>query len=118
MSANFHIRPFQDTDAHRLVDILSANDPYGYPEVEGPEAMKRVAAREAAVFLVGKVEGHICGCIKAVYDGSRALIHLLSVDPDYHRQGIGQTLVNVTWKELKRRGAPTIAGMVNEQSST
>lgn len=117
MSGAVRIRPFQDTDADRLVEILTANGQYGFPEVEGPEAMKRVAACEAAIFLVAECEGRICGCIKAVYDGSRALIHLLSVDPDYRRQGIGQALVDETWEALKKRGAPTVAVTVTESSA-
>ena len=44
--------------------------------------MRRVAACTATVFLLAEVQGQPQGFIRAVYDDSRALIHLLSVHPD------------------------------------
>ena len=87
------IRNFAHSDSVELVGILKVNDQYARPEVEGPDSMKRVANCEAAVFLVAEVEGRPRGFIKAVYDGSRAMIHLLSVHPDTQNQGIGKGLV-------------------------
>ena len=55
--------------------------------------MQRVAACEAAIFLVAEVDGMARGLIRGIYDGSRAMIHLLSVHPDAHGQGIGKALV-------------------------
>ena len=111
------VRGFVESDIERLVEILRLNGQYGYPQVEGPEEMKRVAACDAAVFLVAEIGGQPCGFIKAVYDGSRALIHLLSVHPDHQRSGVGGALVDAMLAELFRRGAPTVSVTVNERSA-
>jgi len=114
-SMEFKIRSFEESDIDFLVEILTLNNQYNYPVIEGPHAMKRVASCETAVFLVAETENP-CGFIKAIYDGSRALIHLLSVHPHCQRQGIGTALVNAACKELSHRGAPSVSATVTEQS--
>jgi ribosomal protein S18 acetylase RimI-like enzyme len=110
------IRPFRDEDCSALVEILRINGQYDYPEVEGPEAMKRVARCDAAVFLVAVVDGVARGMIRAVYDGSRAMIHLLSIRPEFQQSGLGEALVDAVWKELKMRGAAGVSATVGENS--
>ena len=103
------IRDFSPTDCDVLVEILRANLQYGDPSSEGPESMLRVQACKAAEFLVAEEDRHTVGMIKGVYDGSRALIHIVSVHPDYHRRGIGTTLVREIAKRFKKRGATCLA---------
>ena len=114
---NIHIRDFEDNDADKLVDILRLNNQYSHPEVEGPDSMRRVAGCQAAVFLVALADNKVCGFIKAIYDGSRALIHLLSIHPDYQGLGIGSMLFEEVAKELKKLGAATLSVTVSEESS-
>jgi len=111
-----HIRKFHETDIEALVNILIQNGQYDYPDIEDGESMKRVANCNAAVFLVADVDSTPCGFIKAVYDGSRALIHLLSVHPDFQYKGIGTALVNAAKKELTSMGAPTFSVTVSDES--
>lgn len=110
------IRRFNKSDIESLVEILTLNNQYGYPAIDGPDAMERVSTCQAAVFLVAETE-KLCGFIRAVYDGSRALIHLLSVHPNYQHRGIGTALVNAVCKELSRRGAPSVSATVTEKSA-
>lgn len=110
------VREFRESDIPSLIEILKLNDQYKNPEVEGPESMKRVAECEAAVFLIAETDKQICGFIKAIYDGSRALIHLLSVHPEYQHYGVGSALVDAVCTEFMRRGAPTVSVTVTEQS--
>ncbi|MEW5937192.1 MAG: GNAT family N-acetyltransferase [Candidatus Thermoplasmatota archaeon] len=110
------IRRFKESDIDCLVEIIKLNDQYKYPIIDGPSAMMRVANCEAAVFLVAEVEKQPRGFIRAVYDGSRALIHQLSIHPDYQDRGIGSALVETVCAELFRRGAPTISATITEQS--
>ena len=114
---DLRVRPFEDADAPRLAQILESNGQYGYPEVEGPVAMRRVAACEAAVFLVAEQDGIVVGFVRAVYDGARALIHLLSVDRGAWRRGVGTALVGAVEVELARRGAPGAMVPVTHDSS-
>lgn len=48
------IREFHPQDSEALVEILKANQQYGHPEIDGPEAMLRVHECVAAEFLVAK----------------------------------------------------------------
>jgi GNAT superfamily N-acetyltransferase len=110
------IRVFEERDIDALVEILKLNHQYDYPEVEGPDAMRRVARCACAVFLVAAIDQEPCGLIRAVYDGSRALIHLLSVHPERQHSGIGAALVDAAWQELRRRGAAGVSATVTERS--
>ena len=51
-----HIRPFRDDDGPHLVEILKRNNQLAFPDVDGLDAMLRVARCDAAVFLVAEFE--------------------------------------------------------------
>lgn len=110
------IRDFQLTDRDEIVEILKLNNQYGFPEVDGPEAMKRVKACSAAVFLVCEIDGRVVGVVRGNYDGSRAIVHQLSVHPAYQRRGIGTALVKEIVDRFQRMGAPTVSATVTEES--
>ena len=110
------IRDFQLTDRDEIVEILKLNNQYGFPEVDGPEAMKRVKACSAAVFLVCEIDGRVVGVVRGNYDGSRAIVHQLSVHPAYKKQGIGTALVKEIVNRFQRMGAPTVSATVTEES--
>ena len=110
------IRDFQLKDIDEIVEILKLNNQYGFPEVDGPEAMKRVKACSAAVFLVCEIDGRVVGVVRGNYDGSRAIIHQLSVHPAYQRRGLGAALVREIVKKFQQMGAPTVSATVTERS--
>ncbi|MGD8472773.1 MAG: GNAT family N-acetyltransferase [Anaerolineae bacterium] len=106
------IRTFDPQDVDALVNILKANQQYGHPAIDGPEAMLRVQNCEAAEFLVAEEEDSVVGMIRGAYDGSRAIIYLASVHPDFQRRGIGRALVLEIAERFKTRGARSIAVIV------
>ena len=106
------IREFRPEDTDALVNILRANQQYGHPEIDGPEAMLRVHNCTAAEFLVASQGPDIVGMIRGTYDGSRAVIYLASVHPDYQRQGIGRALVLEIGRRFQERGAGSISVIV------
>ena len=106
------IRDFAPSDAETLVNILKANQQYGHPEIDGPEAMQRVHECQAAEFLVAEIEGQVVGMIRGTYDGSRAVIYLASVHPGHQRQGIGRSLVQEMARRFRGRGAGSISVIV------
>ena len=110
------IRDFRLSDIDEIVEILKLNDQYAFPEVDGPEAMKRVKACIATVFLVCEMDDKIVGVVRGNYDGSRAIIHQISVHPTYQRQGIGTTLVEQIVKRFQQMGAPTVSATVTKES--
>ena len=106
------IRDFRPEDADALVDILKANQQYGHAAIDGPQAMMRVYDCAAAQFLIAEEEDRVVGMIRGTYDGSRAVIYLASVHPDYQRRGIGRALVMQIARRFKERGAGSIAVIV------
>jgi len=109
------IRDFNVKDINEVVQILKLNNQYSRL-LEGPEAMKRVSECETAVYLVAEKESKVVGVIKGIYDGSRALIHQISVHPEYQKQGIGRALVQEIARRFKERGAPSVAVTASTQS--
>jgi ribosomal protein S18 acetylase RimI-like enzyme len=103
------IRDFGPEDSEALVEILRANLQYADPATEGPEAMLRVHQCQAAVFLVAEEGGKPVGLSRGVYDGSKALIHIVSVHPVYQGRGIGTALVREAARRFKERGATNLA---------
>jgi ribosomal protein S18 acetylase RimI-like enzyme len=103
------IREFEPADAGALVDILKMNLQYVDPATDGAEAMLRVHNCDAAVFLVAEAEDKPVGMCRAVYDGAKALIHIVSVHPDYQLRGIGSALVREVARRLRRRGATNLS---------
>jgi len=110
------IRDFELDDAGEVVEILKLNNQYRFPTVDGPEAMKRVKVCSAAIFLVCEMDDKVVGVVRGNYDGSRAIIHQLSVHPKYKKQGIGTTLVKEIIKKFQERGAPTVSATVTDES--
>ncbi len=111
------IRKFRKSDISNLVEILKLNGQYQYPEIEGPDSMKKVANCDAAIFLVAETEKQPRGFIKAIYDGSRALIHLISVHPKYQNRNIGKMLIDEVCSRFICGGAPTVSVTVTDQSA-
>ena len=110
------IRDFKLGDINDVVEILKLNNQFGFPDVDGPVAMKRVKACDAAIFLVCEVDSKVVGCIRGTYDGSRAIIHQLSVHPAYQRRGIGTIIVREIVKRFQERGASTVSATVTTDS--
>lgn len=102
------VRNFQAKDGEALVEILKANQQYGHPDLDGPEAMIAVRECVAAEFLVAEEEGKPVGLMRGVFDGSRAIIYLASVHPDFQRRGIGTALLKEITLRFKQRGAKAI----------
>ena len=107
-----HIRNFEPKDSARIVEILKANQQYGHPEMDGPEAMNRVAECQAAEFLVAEDEGQVVGMIRGVFDGSRAIIYIASVHPNVQRRGVGRALVRAITQRFKERGAQNLSVVI------
>jgi hypothetical protein len=88
------IRAFQLPDIQDIIAILTLNDQYGMPAVDGSDAMQRLHACPAAVFLVFECDGEVVGLVR----------------------GTGSKLVQAISQRFHERGAPTVSATVTERS--
>lgn len=58
--------------------------------------------------LVIKENAKIIGTILGAFNGRRAWIHHLAIDPEYQKKGLGSILLNKTEKKLSKKGATKI----------
>ena len=103
------IRDFVPADCDQLVEVLKANLQFGHPEIDGPEAMLRVCDCDAAEFLIAEEDGCAVGLIRGVFDGSRAIVNVVSVHPEYQCRGIGTALVSEIARRFKAKGANNLS---------
>jgi GNAT superfamily N-acetyltransferase len=112
-----HIRPFKPADLDGVVTILETNGQMAVPAVDGAEALRRVSQLAGTFFLVAELDERVAGMVRGVWDGSRALVHQLSVDPSYQRQGIGTALMRALAQRFHKHGAPSLAVTATEKTS-
>ena len=111
------IRPFRDEDEQAVVALwrdCGLTRPWNDPHKD--IARKRIVQRE--MFLVGEMEGQVVATAMAGYDGHRAWMYYLAVDPAHQRQGFGALLVRRIEEEMLVRGCPKVSLLVrgtNEQ---
>ena len=111
------IREARSSDINTIVKIIKLNNQFSFTEVDGSEAMQRVINCKAAIFLVYEINREVVGIIRGVYDGSRALIHQLSVHPTYQKRGIGTSLVMHIISKFQQLGALTVSATITERSA-
>jgi ribosomal protein S18 acetylase RimI-like enzyme len=111
------IRAFRDEDEQAVVALWRAcglTRPWNDPHKD--IARKRVVQRE--MFLVGELEGRVIATAMAGYDGHRAWMYYLAVDPAHQGRGFGTLLVRRIEEEMLVRGCPKVSLLVrstNEQ---
>lgn len=110
-----NIREAREEDFVQIEEMLLEHKML-VPAIDGREAMKRIQQNMGRYFLVAKENNTVVGFIRAVYDGSRALIHQMAVRKSYQRKGIGRELLFEVCKRLNDDGAPTVSVTATEQS--
>jgi len=58
------------------------------------EELHRVLQYNPDLFLVGEIDAQIIAALMGTYDGRRAYVHHLAVDPKYQHQGLGTEMMN------------------------
>ncbi len=114
---NIIIREASPKDFTKIEKILLSNKMLKCPDIDGKKAMQRVYERMGKYFLVAE-EGsnNVVGMIRGCYDGSRALIHQMAVDPKYQKKGIGKKLLGSIALRFMRDGAPSVSVTATKHS--
>ena len=74
--------------------------------------VENLLRRDADAILVAEVDGEIVGTVIAGWDGWRAHLYRLAVDPDSRGQGIGRLLMQAAEERLRSLGAIRFDAMV------
>lgn len=83
-----------------------------------PEAVVRLVQRDPGALVVAELGGRVVGTVIAGWDGWRANLYRLAVDPDVRGRGIGGLLLSRAEDRLRALGAQRFCAMVlddNEQ---
>jgi ribosomal protein S18 acetylase RimI-like enzyme len=105
------LRPYREPDEAAVVALWGRcgllrpwNDPH--------KDIARKLRVQRELFLVAEDGGIIVGSIMAGYEGHRAWINYLAVDPARQRQGLGRSLMQEVEARLRALGCPKISLMV------
>jgi ribosomal protein S18 acetylase RimI-like enzyme len=79
---------------------------------DDPIGVHALLARDPEALLVAKLDGRVVGTLIVGWDGWRAGLYRLAVDPSLRRRGIGGSLVREAERRLSDIGARRVAAVV------
>ena len=101
------IRPFQDQERREVIElwrkcglIVPVNDPQ--KDID----CKMQVGKE--LFLVGLRNNEVVASVMGGYEGHRGWINYLAVDPLWHRNGYGRSMVEAVESRLQEKGCPKV----------
>jgi ribosomal protein S18 acetylase RimI-like enzyme len=109
--ANLHVR-------HGGLDDVEAVLAFWFEAAEGtdrhddPEKVAALIERDPEALLIGELDGRMVGTLIAGWDGWRAHLYRLAVDPAHRRRGIGSLLIQAAEKRFTTFGAFRADAMV------
>ncbi len=69
-----------------------------------PAEIEKKLSRDPDLFLVAEEDGELIGAVMGGYDGRRAIVYHLAVDPGRRRKGLGKRLMGELEARLKAKG--------------
>jgi ribosomal protein S18 acetylase RimI-like enzyme len=110
------VRAFRDDDYDAVVRVWRAAGLIIKPSDELAE-LRKVIDRNPGLFLVVEDEGRVVGAVIGAWDGRRAWVYHLAVDPPSQRSGIGRTLTDELERRLRAVGATKLNLLVEPGSA-
>jgi ribosomal protein S18 acetylase RimI-like enzyme len=105
------VREASRSDVDAIRRFLSVNG--AVPGVhDTPGSFDRVIEASHAWLLIAVDADRVVGTLIAGWDGWRAALYRLAVDPAYRRQGIARALVSAGEERLREAGARRIGALV------
>jgi ribosomal protein S18 acetylase RimI-like enzyme len=106
------IRAAVPTDVDAVLALWQVAAENDARPVDTREAVETLLARDPGACLVAEVGGRIVGTVIAGWDGWRAHLYRLAVDPAVRRQGVGAALLDAAAERLVALGATRLDAMV------
>jgi ribosomal protein S18 acetylase RimI-like enzyme len=94
-----------DPDEYEAVHRLWERSDLWLRPSDGREQVALKLTRDPDLFLVARSAGRIIGTAMGGWDGRRAYVYHLAVDPDWRRRGVAGALMDELEDRLRRKGA-------------
>ena len=109
--ARVRFRPCQVKDIAEVIEVLErVRRPHSLKDE--PAAVRRRLKRDRRLFVLAWDGGRLVGTIMAGWDGWRASMARLAIDPQYRRIGLARALVERVEGELRTLGTRRIGAIV------
>ncbi len=105
------VRSYRSGDYDAVIGLWQAVG-FGPDERDSPQALEYKLHRDEGPFLVAESDGRVVGTVMASWDGRRAWVYRLTVEPTRQARGIGTRLMAEVESKLRDLGARTAALLV------
>ena len=102
------VRAFRRSDQDQVVSLWRAVFPDAPRRNDPVLDIQRKLTVQPDLFLVADRSGEVAGTCVAGFDGHRGWVHLVAVDPEMRRQGIGSALIQRAETLLAELGCPKL----------
>ena len=102
MTINIHEMSIDDYQ--EIYNLWEKSQNIGLSKADSLHSIGKFLERNPGMSYTAWTEGKLIGTVLCGHDGRRGYIHHLMVDPDYRRQGLGQSLVSRCMFALTRIG--------------
>jgi ribosomal protein S18 acetylase RimI-like enzyme len=116
MDADLLIRAFAPADAGAVVGLWRRCG-LVHPHNDPHKDITRKLKVRPDLFLVGEHGSEIVAVVMAGYEGHRAWINYLGVDPRFQRRGWGRRMMEEAERRLRREGCAKINLQVREPNT-
>jgi len=103
-------------DVDALLAFWAVAGENGSRPADGPEPVRRLIERDPEAVLLAEAGGRIVATIIAGWDGWRANLYRLAVDPDLRGRGLGKRMLALAEERLRALGAGRFCAMVLEDN--
>lgn len=110
------VRSARPDEVAELLDLWARAGENAARPADRPEDVLRLLERDPESLLVAELDGRVVGTVIAGWDGWRANLYRLAVDPGVRGRGIAGLLVSRAEGRLRALGAGRFCAMVLEEN--
>jgi ribosomal protein S18 acetylase RimI-like enzyme len=99
-------------DTEELIEFWARAGENGSRPADRPALIRQLIERDPEAVLVAEIDGRIAATIVAGWDGWRANLYRLAVDPRVRGRGLGRRMVQLAEDRLRSLGAERFGAMV------